>query len=128
MAVSPFMISFQPNTSLQTVNLSVCATKMRDNTEYVRYYILLANFLVMALAPLVILSVLNTLLYRAVRRARGRTVRGQRRDQRDQAIAIILAGIVIVFAFCNVFRIIINLYEVFHLVLFGDININWPFW
>ena len=67
----------------------------------------------MALGPLLILSVLNTLLYKAVRRSGNiQARRSIRRNHRDKSIALILIGIVMVFAFCNVFRIIINLYEV----------------
>ena len=68
MAVSSDMITIQPNTSHQEVTLSICSSDLRNNTNYVRYYILLANFIVMALVPLLIMSVLNTLLYKAVRR------------------------------------------------------------
>ena len=113
MAVSPNMITLQPNTSHQEVTLSICSSELRDNTNYVRYYILLANFIVMALVPLLIMSVLNSRLYKAVRRSGNiQARRSLRRNQRDKSIALILIGIVIVFAFCNAFRIIINLYEV----------------
>ena len=112
-AVSPDMITTNSNTSYQEATLSICSSDLRDDTNYVRYYILLANFIVMALVPLLILSVLNTLLYKAVSRSGSiQARRSSRRNKRDQSIALILIGIVIVFAFCNVFRIIINLYEV----------------
>ena len=112
-AVSSDMITIQPNTSHQEGTLSICSSDLRNNTNYVRYYILLANFIVMALVPLLIMSVLNTLLYKAVRRNGNiQARRSLRRNQRDKSIALILIGIVIVFAFCNAFRFIINLYEV----------------
>ena len=129
--MSPGMITTQPNMTDLEVRLTICPTRLRKNISYVRYYILLANLIVMALGPLLIMSVLNTLLYKAIKRngsRHNRRDKRQRRNQRDKTIALILVGIVIVFAFCNVFRIIINLYEVCHLVLFGDININWPVW
>ena len=122
LAVSPNMITIQPNTSHQEVTLSICSSDLRDNTNYVRYYILLANFIVMALVPLLIMSVLNTLLYKAVRRSGNiQARRSLRRNQRDKSIALILIGIVIVFAFCNAFRFIINLYEVICLKMRGTI-------
>ena len=109
----PNMIPSQPKTSQQEVRLAICSSDLRDDTNYVRYYILLANFIVMALLPLLIMSVLNTLLYKAVRRSGNiQARRSLRRNHRDKSIALILIGIVIVFAFCNAFRIIINLYEV----------------
>ena len=114
-AVSPYMITTQPNMSSTEVRLTICPSSLRNNTVYVRYYILLANLIVMALGPLLIMSVLNTLLYKAIKRTGSRHERRdnrKRRDHRDKTIALILVGIVIVFAFCNVFRIIINLYEV----------------
>ena len=118
LAVSPNMITLQPNTSHPEVSLSICSSDLRDDTNYVRYYILLANFLVMALIPLLIMSVTNTLLYREVRRSGSIQLRRSlRRNQRDKSIALILIGIVIVFAFCNAFRIIINLYEVLCIVI-----------
>ena len=112
------MITTRPNTSSQEVALSICSSDLRDNTNYVRYYILLANFIVMALLPLLIMSVLNTLLYKAVRRSGNiQARRSLRRNHRDKSIALILIGIVIVFAFCNAFRIIINLYEVSYITV-----------
>eukprot|EP00092_Neocalanus_flemingeri_P097539 GFUD01124309.1.p1 GENE.GFUD01124309.1~~GFUD01124309.1.p1 ORF type:complete len:115 (-),score=38.05 GFUD01124309.1:61-405(-) len=41
---------------------------------------------------------------------------------------MILVGIVIIFGFCNIFRMIINLYEVFHLAVHGNVAKNWPKW
>ena len=84
--------------------------------------------MVMVLIPFIILSVLNSMLYKAVKRAGSMYKRTTSRQRRDQSIAVILAAIVVVFAFCNVFRMIINLYEVFHLVMFGDMNNRWPSW
>ena len=67
-AVSPYMITTQPNMSSTEVRLTICPSSLRNNTVYVRYYILLANLIVMALGPLLIMSVLNTLLYKAIKR------------------------------------------------------------
>ena len=112
----------------EPANITVCPTSLRDNPDYVRYYILVANFVVMVLIPFIILSVLNTMLYKAVKRTGSMYKKTTSRQRRDQSIAVILAAIVVVFAFCNVFRMIINLYEVFHLVMFGDITKKWPAW
>ena len=129
--VSPLNISLQEDRIIvagEPVNITVCPTSLRDNTDYVRYYILVANFVVMVLIPFIILSVLNTMLYKAVKQTGSMYKKTTSRQRRDQSIAVILAAIVVVFAFCNVFRMIINLYEVFHLVMFGDINQQWPTW
>ena len=129
--VSPLNISLQEDRIIvagEPVNITVCPTSLRDNTDYVRYYILVANFVVMVLIPFIILSVLNTMLYKAVKQTGSMYKKTTSRQRRDQSIAVILAAIVVVFAFCNVFRMIINLYEVFHLVMFGDMNNRWPSW
>ena len=94
------------------VKYSICPTEMRDNHSYIRDYILLANFIVMAFLPFLILTVINTMLYKTITRTNSTNKRSNNRQKRDQGIAMILAGIVVVFAFCNVFRIVINLYEV----------------
>ena len=111
------------------VTVSICATEMRDNPIYVQGYILLANFIVMAFLPFLILTITNTMLYRTITTSSTNNRRTNNRHKRDQSIAMILVGIVIVFVLCNMFRIIINLYEVFHLAFQGgDVTSNWPNW
>ena len=91
--VSPFNMTIKENRLIlagEEVNISICATDLRDNTNYVRYYILLANFLVMVLIPFIILSVLNTLLYKAVKKTGSMYKRTSSRQRRDQSIAVIL--------------------------------------
>ena len=85
---------------------------MRDDPAYTRDYILLANFIVMAFIPFLILTVINSMLYQTITRSTAANKRSNNRQKRDQNIAMILVGIVVVFVFCNIFRIIINLYEV----------------
>jgi hypothetical protein len=48
--------------------VQLCPTELREDPVYVRDYILLANFLVMALIPFLLLSLLNFLLYRTITR------------------------------------------------------------
>jgi hypothetical protein len=50
------------------LRVQLCPTELREDPEYVRDYILLANFLVMALIPFTLLSLLNFLLYRTITR------------------------------------------------------------
>lgn len=94
------------------VKISICPTEMRDDPGYTRDYILLANFIVMAFIPFLILTVINSMLYQTITRSTAANKRSNNRQKRDQNIAMILVGIVVVFVFCNIFRIIINLYEV----------------
>ena len=125
------------------VKISICSTTMRDDPAYTRDYILLANFIVMAFIPFLILTVINSMLYQTITRSTAANKRSNNRQKRDQNIAMILVGIVVVFVFCNIFRIIINLYEVlnfkkyflhsvffkvFHLAIYGNIAKNWPEW
>ena len=85
---------------------------MRTNAGYIRDYILLANFFVMALVPFLVLSVTNSCIYRTISRASRHCIKTSSRQKRDKNIAMILVGIVLVFSFCNIFRLIINIYEV----------------
>ena len=94
------------------MNISICATPMRDSSGYTRDYILLANFLVMAFIPFLILTAINSMLYRTITKSTTANMRSSSRQKRDLSIAMILVGIVVVFVICNIFRIIINLYEV----------------
>ena len=94
------------------VKISICSTTMRDDPAYTRDYILLANFIVMAFIPFLILTVINSMLYQTITRSTAANKRSNNRQKRDQNIAMILVGIVVVFVICNIFRIIINLYEV----------------
>ena len=47
--------------------LRICPTKMRLSLTYTRDYILIANFVGMALIPFVILTILNLKLFRAIK-------------------------------------------------------------
>ena len=85
---------------------------MRKDPRYIRNYILLANFFFMAFLPFIILVITNSLIYRTITSISNLNKKTTSRQKRDQSIAMILVGIVIVFGFCNTFRIIINLYEV----------------
>ena len=51
------------------------------------------------------------------------------RDQRrDREIAKLLITVVLVFIACHSFRMVLNVYEVFHLAYYGDIQDQWPAW
>ena len=93
-------------------NYTICPSEMRTDASYIRDYILLANFLVMALVPFLVLSLTNSCIYRSISRASRHSSKTSARQKRDKNIAMILVGIVLVFSFCNIFRLIINIYEV----------------
>jgi len=105
----------------------ICPTAMRKNLSYTRDYILIANFIGMALIPFVILAVLNFKLYRKIKDSGDRSQKTSVRQKRDQKIASLLILIVTVFGCCNLVRILISIYEVFMVALYGS-NADWPTW
>jgi len=114
-----------------TTGPSLCPTPLRRSKEYVRYYILLANFFTMGLLPFVILAVTNFLLYSFISKASLVMSRATARQKRDQSIAMMLVLIVVVFGCCNSIRIILNLYEVLQAVMIsigGPELEDWPEW
>ena len=90
----------------------VCVTDLRDNYSYCRDYILIANFLMMALVPFLLIAIFNILTFRKIYLCSLSSKRTTSRQERDQAIAIMLSTIVLVFLLCSVPRIIINSWEV----------------
>jgi len=105
----------------------ICPTEMRKSYAYSRDYILTANFIMMMLVPLVLISIMNLLLYLTIRKSSTR-IRVTSRQRRDQKVAMLLITVVVVFIGCNMIRICINTYEVFHLAYFGDLTLEWPTW
>lgn len=106
--------------------LSICPTELRRNLLYIQYYILIGNFVIMVLVPFVLLVILNGYLYRVI--ISKRIIRSSARQTRDQKIAKILITIVLIFFVCSLPRVVINTYEVFHLLLWGDPLTDWPAW
>ena len=90
----------------------VCKYELRDDFNYCRDYLLIANFIVMALIPFLLLIFINTLTFRIIRISTRNNNRTSKRERRDQGIARMFVVIVLVFFFCNTPRIILNIYEV----------------
>ena len=90
----------------------VCKYELRDDFNYCRDYLLIANFIVMALIPFLLLIIINTLTFRIIRISTRNNKRTSKREQRDQGIARMFVFIVLVFFFCNTPRIILNIFEV----------------
>jgi len=113
-----------------TEEYSICLTDLRKDPRYIKNYILLANFFFMAFLPFMILIITNSLIYKTITNISQVNRKSTSRQKRDQSIAMILVGIVIVFGVCNTFRIIVNLYEVFHLAVHGSVPTatEWPAW
>ena len=49
--------------------LKVCATDLRDSYRYCRDYLLIANFVVMALVPFLLLVIFNSLTFKIIRQS-----------------------------------------------------------
>ena len=112
----------------------VCPTELRMQVSYSRQrifnitnniivdlfisrdYILIVNFILMSLIPILIVTFLNFSLFRTIQRSglscQQRGPRAGARQKRDQGIATMLILVVLVFGLCNVIRIVINVYEV----------------
>ena len=71
-------------------------------------------FLVMGFLPMVILSILNWLIYRAITRARAlhATLKSGNSHRRDNTMATVLTAIVFVFVICHFPKAALNIYEV----------------
>ena len=74
----------------------------------------LVLFLVMGLLPMLILSILNWLIYRAITRARAlhNTLKSGNSHRRDNTMATVLTAIVFVFFICHLPKAALNIYEV----------------
>ena len=71
-------------------------------------------FLVMGFLPMVILSILNWLIYRAITRARAlhATLKSGNSHRRDNTMVTVLTAIVFVFVICHSPKAALNIYEV----------------
>ena len=90
----------------------VCATELRENFQYCRDYMLVANFLMMAFIPFLTLAIFNGLTFRKIVSSSRTNTRTSKRQERDHTIAMMLSCVVLVFFICSSGRIVLNLWEV----------------
>jgi len=93
-------------------------TWLRTHPLYSIGYIVVINFLVMSLTPLVVLGVLNFLIYKSLSKI-------TQNQNSDSTMAALLFSIVIVFLCCHSPRLILNIYEGFQMLCYGTIR-YWP--
>ena len=77
---------------------------------------------VMGLLPMLLLAVLNWLIFRAVSSARRHHVTLMSRScssshRRDGTMATLLSGIVLIFVICHTPKAILNIYEVYEVLV-----------
>ena len=76
----------------------------------------------MGLLPMLLLAILNWLIFRAVSSARRHHVTLMARSsssshRRDSTMATLLSGIVLIFVICHTPKAILNIYEVYEVLL-----------
>ena len=102
-------------TNTSPLEPAVCTTDLRESYEYCRDYLLIGNFLLMALLPFLLLGVFNGLTFHMIRTVSSRQATTSRRQERDHTIAIMLSSVVLVFFVCGSLRIVLNLWEVWRI-------------
>jgi len=102
-------------------------TWLRIHPLYSLLYIVFGNFLVMSLLPMSSLIVLNTLVYKMIKRSNRIHNSISRRHRRDDTMAAMLFTLVVIFILCHAPRLILNIFEAFQMLHFGTIVI-WPDW
>ncbi|KAK7872157.1 hypothetical protein R5R35_001723 [Gryllus longicercus] len=107
-------IDVQWDDERNTTVMEVVPTALRRNHLYVTVYI---NWLYMALLyflPFTVLAVLNTAIYRQVRRANKERQRLSRLQKKEIGLATMLLCVVVVFFLCNLLALVNNVMEVFY--------------
>ena len=90
----------------------VCSTSLRDNYTYSRDFLLIANFVVMAFIPFLLLIIFNSLTFKIIRQSSLTSGRRSSRQRRDLRIASMFISIVIIFFICNMPRMFLNTLDV----------------
>jgi len=87
-------------------------SEVRSETKYMTY--ITANCIVMGLLPMLFLTILNWLIFRAISRARAlhASLMSGNAHRRDSTMATVLTSIVIIFVVCHTPKAALNIYEV----------------
>ena len=81
----------------------------------------------MSLIPVILLTVLNYLIYRGVRRATIFHNSISSHHRRDNTMATLLSSIVVVFLCCHSTKLVTNTYEAYQMIYYGELLV-WPPW
>jgi len=91
----------------------VVPTQLRENKTYIEVYINWLYLIFLYLTPICLLSVLNILIYREVRRATTLRADISRSQARELGLASMLLCVVMVFLLCNFPAMVVNILEHF---------------
>lgn len=94
-----------------TVVYCLSASDLRSDRDYVNIYIHWMSLVVLYIIPFTTLAILNTLIYRQVRKANRERQRLSRTEKREIGLATMLLCVVLVFFVCNVLSMINNILE-----------------
>ena len=101
------------NSSLQVDDKYIWKrSEARADKKYMSY--ITSNMVMMGILPMILLSVLNWLIYRAISRAHAlrASLKTSNAHRRDSTMATVLTAIVIVFVVCHTPKAALNMYEV----------------
>lgn len=110
------------NETIQIVYPDV--TDLRKDRHYVQVTMAVTN-VVSYVVPLVVLIVLNTKIYLAIKERTRRLASLTSRQRRDVAVAGVLVCIILVFIICHSFKFVPNIYEIYK-EIYGIRS--WPPW
>jgi len=99
-------------------------TDLRKDPIYSKFTMIMLLFL-NGLLPLLLLIILNTKIYLAIKERTRRLASLTSRQRRDVAVAGVLVGIILVFLVCHCFKFIVNIYETYISNTGADINEAW---
>ena len=87
-------------------------SEVRSEKSYMSY--ITANTFLMGVFPMLLLSILNLLIFRAISRARHlhASLISSNSHRRDSTMATVLTAIVVVFVVCHTPKAVLNIYEV----------------
>ncbi len=111
------------------VNVSqaqVAITSLRADPDYLKA-IIIANFVVMVIVPLVILSACHVLTYRKIRENTRRHNAISSHQRRDDAMAMLFFIIIFFFVLCHSGKFVLNFYEISQ-VFYDEEDKRWPLW
>lgn len=89
----------------------VFVSELRKDRNYIKIYIQWLYLVFIYFLPFISLALLNTLIYKQVRKANRERARLSRMEKREIGLATMLLCVVFVFFLCNVLALVINILE-----------------